>query len=102
MNAEATPTKGGFGIKCNVKVPHKFLRMGALCWVLQNKGDRLYVRGISRNGGTCETWINARPYLHNFRAGFHVKHYLCLTRERAQAIASQLNEETWTSTGDHT
>lgn len=62
-----------FGVKANVRAPHRFLRFGALCWlVLTNPGggnDRFQVRGMSRGGRMVETWVDARD-LTNYRAGW--------------------------------
>jgi hypothetical protein len=91
-----------FGVKANIKAPHKFMRMGALCWVtLSNPGggnDRFEVMGLSRGGRTVTTWIDARD-LKNFRAGWiqdgeypEQPRLSFGTRESAQDWADGLNE----------
>jgi hypothetical protein len=63
-----------YGVKANVRAPHKYLRMGALCWVsLTNAGggnDRITVLGMSRGGRMVRTYVDARD-LNNYRAGWH-------------------------------
>ncbi len=62
-----------YGVKCNIRAPHRFMRMGALCWLsLPNPGwgnERFEVTGMSRSGRMVTTWIDARD-LTNFRAGW--------------------------------
>ena len=89
-----------FGVKANVKAPHRFLRSGAVCWVRLanqgNGGERLYVRGMSRSGRVVSTWVDARD-LHNFRpAWLHDSdpYWYAIpfdTREEAQAWANTMN-----------
>lgn len=86
-----------YGIKCNVKAPHRFLRMGALCWMRNtNQGwynERFPVLGTSRGGRIVDTWVDARD-LTNFRPGFVFKENErvdWLTRDEAQAMCDDLN-----------
>lgn len=89
-----------FGVKANVKAPHRFLRSGAVCWVRLanqgNGGERLYVRGMSRSGRVVSTWVDARD-LHNFRPAWVQPstgywHSMPFdTKEQAQAWADQMN-----------
>jgi hypothetical protein len=62
-----------YGVKANVKAPHKFLRMGGLCWMLLLNpgwgGEKVMVRGVSRGGRKVDTWVDSRD-LTNFRAGW--------------------------------
>jgi len=62
-----------YGVKANVRAPHRFLRFGALCWLANtNSGsgnERFQVSGMSRDGRIVQTWIDARD-LENFRAGW--------------------------------
>lgn len=62
-----------YGLKCNVKGRHKFLRSGALCWVILTDGgggwSRLFVEGLSRSGRKVRTWVDSRD-LTKFRPGW--------------------------------
>lgn len=62
-----------YGIKANVNGAHRYVRSGALCWVLQTNpgagGERLFVKGLSRGGRMVRTWIR-RDKLENFRTGW--------------------------------
>lgn len=62
-----------YGVKANIKAPHRFLRMGSLCWLsLPNPGggaDRIMVVGMSRGGRKATTWVDSRD-LNNFRPGW--------------------------------
>lgn len=99
-----------YGVKANVKAPHRFLRFGGLCWVsLTNPGwagAKIDVIGMSRGGRKVNTWVDARD-LTNFRAGwtrpFDASYWAGRpsyspypmtwdTREEAQAWADGMNE----------
>lgn len=86
-----------WGVKANIKAPHRFMRHGALVWVyLANPGwagERVMVRGLSRGGRWVQTWIDARD-LANFRAGWTHQDLGALwpTRDDAQAWADSMNE----------
>lgn len=60
-----------FGIQCNVRAPHRFMRFGALCTIVNtnpgNAGEHLEVVGMSRGGKVARTWMDARD-LSNYRA----------------------------------
>lgn len=62
-----------YGIKMNVKAPHRFLRMGALCWLNEpNLGcgsERIRIWGMSRGGRMVQAWVNPRD-LHTYRVGY--------------------------------
>lgn len=62
-----------YGVKANVRAPHRFLRYGGLCWVsLTNHGvggAKIEVIGMSRGGRKVNTWVDARD-LTNYRAGW--------------------------------
>lgn len=90
-----------FGVKMNVRAPHRYLRMGGLCWLYNtNNGwgnERFMVVGMSRGGRRVETWIDARD-VHNLRAGWIDDRgllgkwrYPFDTREEAQAWADAIN-----------
>ena len=87
-----------YGVKANIRAPHRFLRFGALCWVtLLNNGwgnERLMVTGLSRSGRRVESWVDARD-LHNWRAGWFPDHGEPIpfdSREDAEAFAEAMNE----------
>lgn len=91
-----------YGVKCNVRAPHRFMRFGALCWVhLTNPGggnDRIQVVGLSRGGREVTTYIDTRD-LHNFRPGWipddppfpQSNRFPWDTREAAQAWCDAVN-----------
>jgi hypothetical protein len=60
-----------FGVQCNVRAPHRFMRFGALCTIVNynpgNGGDHVEVWGMTRGGRMTRTWIDARD-LSNYRA----------------------------------
>lgn len=62
-----------YAVKANVRAPHRFLRHGALCWVINtNPGggsDKIEVWAMSRSGRKVVTWVDARD-LGNYRAGY--------------------------------
>lgn len=90
-----------YGVKANVKAPHRFLRMGSLCWILLTNpgwgGERVMVRGISRGGRRVSTYVDARD-LQNFRPGWFpdaVQYHGAIpfeSREEAAQWASTMNE----------
>lgn len=90
-----------YGVKANMKAPHKFLRMGGLCWIkLTNpgwSGAKVMVRGTSRSGRKVDTWVDSRD-LKNFRAGWFSdsqEYRLAIpfgSREEAEAWAADMNE----------
>ena len=90
-----------YGVKANVKAPHRFLRMGGLCWMLLlnpgNGSEKVQVRGMSRSGRRVNTWIDARD-LTNFRAGWFKEDpaKICpmpfKSQDEAQAWADGMNE----------
>jgi len=101
-NREPTPTTSpSFSIKCNVKAPHRFMRMRALCWILNinqgGGGDRVEVEGITRGGRRCQrTWVDSRD-LTNFRAAWIPDHirkrcHCAMTKKQAESLAKMLNE----------
>ena len=88
-----------WGVKANVR-EHKYLRLGALCWLhLPNEGwgnNRIMVRGLSRSGRTIELWVNPRN-LKNYRAGWALGDPILGkfpfdSREAAQKWADSMNE----------
>lgn len=89
-----------YGVKANVKAPHRFLRIGGLCWVLLTNpgggGEKVMVRGTSRGGRKVDTWIDARD-MQNFRTGWFpdAKQYHFAfpfnSREEADAWAAGMN-----------
>ena len=90
-----------YGVKANVKAPHKFLRMGGLCWVMLTNpgwgGEKVMVRGTSRGGRKVDTWVDSRD-LKNFRAGWFSdseEYRFAIpfaSREEAQAWADDMNK----------
>lgn len=90
-----------YGVKCNVRAPHKFLRFGALCWVENtNAGsanERFQVCGMSRGGRVVSTWVDAMD-VDRYRAGFlyadqtkDMPRFPFDSREAAQAWADDMN-----------
>lgn len=81
-----------YGVKANIKAPHRFLRMGALCWVKLlnpgNGGDRILVRGLSRGGRAVESWVDSRD-LTNFRSAW------ISGPDQAMPFDSRAAAETW-------
>jgi hypothetical protein len=65
-----------YGVKANVKAVHRFLRLGALCWVVLpnpgNAGEKLNVLGMSRGGRKVCCWVSAID-LENFRPGWFME-----------------------------
>ena len=87
-----------FGIKANIRAPHKFYRFGALCWItLQNPGggsERIEVAGMSRGGRVVRAWVDARD-LDNYRAGWlpdGAPHAWYESKEQAQNYATGMNK----------
>jgi hypothetical protein len=92
-----------FGVKANVRAPHRFLRFGALVWLtLPNPGsghERICVAGLSRGGRRVATYVDARD-LHNYRPGWIANSppfpdspvlFPFDTREKAQAFCDYMN-----------
>jgi hypothetical protein len=92
-----------YGVKANVKAPHRFLRMGGLCWMLLLNpgwgGEKVMVRGTSRSGRQVDAWVDARD-LTNFRPGWvpdvdarvNPPRMPFESRNAAQAWADAMNE----------
>lgn len=87
-----------YGIKCNVRAPHRFMRMGALCWLVNRNpgggGDRVEVVGMSRAGRIVHTWIDSRD-LTNFRVAYasdERKAMQCWPHEELVKLAASLQE----------
>ncbi len=90
-----------YGVKCNVKTAHKFLRLGALCWVLNhNKGNgsvRCEVLGLTRGGRRVRVWVNSMD-LKNFRAAWVPQSvldqpYYGMSKQEAEELAVDLEAE---------
>lgn len=92
-----------YGVKANVKAPHRFMRMGALCWLhLTNNGngqDKIQIVGLSRGGRKVETWIDSRD-LANFRPGwipedphYELRKFPFDTKEEAQEYCDFMNKK---------
>jgi hypothetical protein len=92
-----------YGVKFNVRAPHRFLRMGALCWLRNtNNGSgnaRFQIVGMSRRGRQVEAWVDARD-LTNYRAGWFPdsddvtqggQRFPFATREEAEAWAAAIS-----------
>lgn len=62
-----------WGIVCSVRAPHRYMRFGAKCVVVNTNpgwaGEHLEVVGMTRGGRTTRTWIDARD-LSNYRAAW--------------------------------
>ena len=87
-----------YGVKANIRAPHRFLRMGGLCWMrLLNPGwggDKVMVYGITRSGRRAETWVDARD-LTNFRAAWFMDPMHAMpfeSRQAAEDWAAVMNE----------
>jgi hypothetical protein len=89
-----------YGIKCNVRAVHRFLRIGALCWVVNtNPGggaDHIEVFAMSRGGRMVKTWVDTRD-LTNFRAAWAPDHIrrnaVGMTKEDAEGWAASVQEK---------
>jgi hypothetical protein len=95
-------SEGMYGIKCNVRAPHRFMRMGALCWVTNinpgSAGEHVEVIGLSRGGRAVSPWMDARD-LDNFRVGSTLDERRFLrgrSLDELQAIAADLQNR-WSS-----
>lgn len=91
-----------YGIKANIRAPHRFMRMGALCWIVNTNpgsgGENVEVVGMSRGGRTVRTWISARD-LTNFRVAWAHDESNSLhesDREKLKGVAALLSAE-WAS-----
>lgn len=59
-----------WGIQCNVRAPHRYMRFGAKCIVVNTNpgsaGEHMEVFGMTRGGRKTRTWMDARD-LTNYR-----------------------------------
>jgi len=67
---EGSMKNAEWGVQCNVRAPHRFMRFGAKCIVVDNNpgngGEHVEVHGMSRGGRKVRTWMDARD-LGNYR-----------------------------------
>lgn len=62
-----------FGVVCNVRAPHRYMRFGARCTIVNHNpgsaGEHMEVVGMTRGGHVTRTWMDARD-LSNYRAAW--------------------------------
>jgi hypothetical protein len=87
-----------WSVKANVKAPHRFMRMGAKCWITNaNYGgaaDKIEIVGLSRSGRQVRTWIDSRDLI-NFRPGWVTDdsdYKLFVDKADAQKLCDWLNK----------
>lgn len=97
-----------YGVKANIRAPHRFMRMGALCWIANlnpgSSGERLEVIGLSRGGRKVLTWILAAD-LTDFRVGWVPERPTFIQKSThrsagqcfAHSFPTRENAETWAS-----